>query len=31
MLRMKIERSPVPLDRFKRVIFPALLSVRAPY
>lgn len=27
MLRMKIERSPAPLDRFKRLIFPALLAV----
>ena len=26
MLRMKIERSPAPLDRFKRLIFPALLE-----
>ena len=26
MLRMKIERSPAPLDRFKRLIFPALLA-----
>ena len=29
MLRMKIERSPEPLNRFRRVIFPALLSVSA--
>jgi TetR/AcrR family transcriptional repressor of nem operon len=28
MLRMKIERSPAPLDRFKRLILPAVLSVR---
>ena len=27
MLRMKIDRSPAPLDRFKRIIFPAVLSV----
>ncbi len=26
MLRMKIERSSAPLDRFKRLTFPALLS-----
>jgi TetR/AcrR family transcriptional regulator, transcriptional repressor for nem operon len=26
MLRMKIERSPAPLDRFKRLILPALLA-----
>jgi TetR/AcrR family transcriptional repressor of nem operon len=26
MLRMKIERSPAPLDRFKRLILPALLG-----
>ncbi len=26
MLRMKIERTPAPLDRFKRLIFPALLA-----
>jgi TetR/AcrR family transcriptional repressor of nem operon len=26
MLRMKIERSPAPLDRFKRLIFPTLLA-----
>lgn len=26
MLRMKIDRSPAPLDRFKRLIFPALLA-----
>jgi TetR/AcrR family transcriptional repressor of nem operon len=26
MLRMKIERSPASLDRFKRLIFPALLA-----
>jgi len=26
MLRMKVERSPAPLDRFKRVIFPAVLA-----
>jgi TetR/AcrR family transcriptional regulator, transcriptional repressor for nem operon len=26
MLRMKIERSPAPLDRFKRLVFPALLA-----
>jgi len=25
MLRMKIDRSPAPLDRFKRLTFPALL------
>ncbi len=25
MLRMKIDRTPAPLDRFKRFIFPALL------
>jgi TetR/AcrR family transcriptional repressor of nem operon len=25
MLRMKVERSPAPLDRFKRLILPALL------
>jgi TetR/AcrR family transcriptional repressor of nem operon len=31
MLRMKIERSPAPLDRFKRIVFPALLSVPARY
>jgi TetR/AcrR family transcriptional repressor of nem operon len=31
MLRMKIERSPAPLDRFRRVTFPALLSVPALY
>jgi TetR/AcrR family transcriptional repressor of nem operon len=29
MLRMKIERSSAPLDRFKRLIFPALLTVTA--
>lgn len=26
MLRMKIERSPAPLDRFKRLVFSALLA-----
>ena len=26
MLRMKIERSPAPLDRFKRLILPAVLA-----
>jgi TetR/AcrR family transcriptional repressor of nem operon len=26
MLRMKIDRTPAPLDRFKRLIFPALLA-----
>jgi TetR/AcrR family transcriptional regulator, transcriptional repressor for nem operon len=26
MLRMKVERSPAPLDRFKRLILPALLA-----
>ncbi|GJG89367.1 TetR family transcriptional regulator [Gemmatimonadetes bacterium T265] len=26
LLRMKVERSPVPLDRFRRVLFPALLA-----
>ena len=26
MLRMKIDRSPAPLDRFKQLIFPALLA-----
>ncbi len=26
MLRMKIERTPAPLDRFKHLIFPALLA-----
>jgi len=26
MLRMKIERSPAPLDRFKRLVFPALVG-----
>ena len=30
MLRMKIERSPAPLLRFKRHIFPALLKAPAP-
>ena len=29
MLRMKIERTPAPLDRFKRLIFPALLGCSA--
>jgi TetR/AcrR family transcriptional regulator, transcriptional repressor for nem operon len=26
MLRMKVERSPAPLDRFKRLILSALLA-----
>lgn len=26
MLRMKVERSPAPLDRFRRLILPALLA-----
>ena len=30
MLRMKIERSPAPLDRFKRLVFPAVLGAAQP-
>jgi len=30
MLRMKIDRTPAPLDRFKRLIFPALLAGADP-
>ena len=29
MLRMKIDRSPAPLDRFRRLILPTLLGCRA--
>lgn len=27
MLRMKVERSPAPLDRFKHLVFPAILRI----
>ena len=31
MVRMKVDRDPAPLDRFKRLVLPAVLAKRATH